>query len=130
MSDTGSLGKSYQDGEVIIRQGEVGGDMYVIQSGRVVVLLEKDGKEVQLAIREEGDFLGEMALFDRDVRSATVRALGPVRVLTVDKKNLLRRIHDDPSLAFRIIEKMSHRIRELDVEVARLSSLAGESSPK
>jgi CRP/FNR family cyclic AMP-dependent transcriptional regulator len=130
MSDTGSLGKSYQDGEVIIRQGEVGGDMYVIQSGRVVVLLEKDGKEVQLAIREEGDFLGEMALFDRDVRSATVRALGPVRVLTVDKKNLLRRIHDDPSLAFRIIEKMSRRIRELDVEVARLSSLAGESSPK
>jgi CRP-like cAMP-binding protein len=61
-----------------------------------------------------------MAIFDRDVRSATVRALGEVRVLTVDKKNFLRRIHQDPSLAFRIVETMSLRIRELTDENARL----------
>ena len=119
----GALGKVYQDGEVIIRQGEVGNCMYVIQEGKVEVLIKEDGKEIQLAVRGEGDFIGEMAIFDRDVRSATIRAVGQVRILTIDKKNFLRRIHEDPSLAFRIVETMSHRIRELSKENAHLKSM-------
>ena len=119
----GALGKVYQDGEVIIRQDEVGNCMYVIQEGKVEVLIKEDGKEIQLAVRGEGDFIGEMAIFDRDVRSATIRAVGQVRILTIDKKNFLRRIHEDPSLAFRIVETMSHRIRELSKENAHLKSM-------
>jgi CRP/FNR family transcriptional regulator len=121
--DTGALGRIYEDGEVIIRQGEVGDCMFVIQDGQVEILVERDGVEVPLAVRGEGDFIGEMAIFDRDVRSATVRALGQVRLLTVDKRNFLRRIHKDPSLAFRIVETMSRRIRELTDENARLKGL-------
>lgn len=119
--DTGALGKIYQDGDEIVRQGDVGDCMYVIQTGKVEVVIEENGNEVVLAERGKGEFFGEMAIFDRDVRSATVRAKGQVRALTVDKKNFLRRIHKDPSLAFRIVETMSHRIRELGDEVARLS---------
>ena len=118
--DKGALGKLYQDGEIIIRQGEVGNCMYVIQEGKVEVLIERDGKEVQIAVREPGDFIGEMAIFERDVRSATVRAVGSARVLTIDKKNFLRRISEDPSLAFRMVESMSHRIRDLSHENAQL----------
>jgi CRP-like cAMP-binding protein len=117
--DTGALGRTYQDGEVIVRQGEVGDCMFVIQEGKVEVVAEMGDCEVRLAVREEGDFFGEMAIFERDVRSATVRALGEVRVLTVDKKNFLRRIHEDPSLAFRLVETMSGRIRDLSEEVAQ-----------
>ncbi|MCK5645572.1 MAG: cyclic nucleotide-binding domain-containing protein [Anaerolineales bacterium] len=119
--DTGALGKIYQDGEVIVRQGEVGDCMYVIQEGRVEVVIDENENEVVLAERGEGEFFGEMAIFDRDVRSATIRAKGQVRALTVDKKNFLRRIHKDPTMAFRIVETMSHRIRELCDDVARLS---------
>ena len=118
--DTGALGKVYEDGETIIRQGEVGNCMYVIQEGEVEVLIEKDGQEIQIAVRKEGEYIGEMAIFERDVRSATVRAFGPVRMLTIDKKNFLRRISQDPSLAFRLVESMSRRIRELSEENARL----------
>ena len=122
--DTGALGKVYQDGETIIQQGEVGNCMFVIQEGNVEVLREEDGQEFQLAVRSEGDFVGEMAIFERDVRSATIRAIGQVRVLTIDKKNFLSRISQDPSLAFRIVETMSSRIRELSEENARLKSAA------
>jgi CRP/FNR family cyclic AMP-dependent transcriptional regulator len=118
--DIGALGKNFNDGDTIIRQGETGDCMYVLQSGEVEVVKELDGKEHPLAVRRQGDFFGEMALFGREVRMATVRARGPVRVLTIDKKNLLRRIQEDPSLAFRIIETMSRRIRELSDEVAHL----------
>jgi CRP-like cAMP-binding protein len=118
--DTGVLGRMYQDGEVIARQGEVGDCMYVIQEGQVEVVADQDGTEVRLAVLGEREFFGEMAIFEREVRMATVRALGPVRVLTVDKKTFLRRIHKDPSLAYHIVQTMSQRIRELDAEVARL----------
>lgn len=120
----GALGKMYQDGEVIIHQGDVGECMFVIQEGQVEVLSEVDGRELRLAVRKEGDFFGEMSIFERESRSATVRALGPARVLTVDKKNFLRRIAADPSLAFRIVQTMSSRIRELSAEVARLKGQA------
>ena len=118
--ESGALGKIYKDTEIIIQQGEPGDCMYVIQEGLVEIINETDRGEVQLALRGPGEFFGEMAIFERVVRSATVRALGEARVLTIDKRNLLRRIHEDPSLAFRLIQTMSARIRELSTEVSIL----------
>ena len=116
--ETGGLGKTYKDGEDIIKQGDSGNCMYVIQSGEVEVISDNNGKEVRLAIRKEGDFFGEMSLFSKELRSATIRALGDTRILTVDRKNLLKSIQKDPSLAFRIIETLSKRIRDLSEEIA------------
>jgi CRP/FNR family cyclic AMP-dependent transcriptional regulator len=115
--ETGGLGKTYKDGEDIIKQGDSGNCMYIIQSGEVEVLRDDNGKEVRLALRKEGDFFGEMALFSRELRSATIRALGDARILTVDRKNLLNSIQKDPSLAFRIIETLSKRVRDLSEEI-------------
>ncbi|MHC4708951.1 MAG: Crp/Fnr family transcriptional regulator [Planctomycetota bacterium] len=117
--DKGGLGATYDDGEIIVRQGDVGDRMFVIQKGRAQVLVEKDGRETPIRVAHEGELIGEMAIFERHVRSATVRALGEVRVLTVDKKNFLKRIHEDPSLAFRVVQTMSRRVRELSDELAR-----------
>jgi CRP-like cAMP-binding protein len=119
---TGGLGKVYGDGEEIVRQGETGDCMYVIQTGQAEAIQGKEGKAVRLAVLGEGDIFGEMALFERMPRSATVRAMGDVRVLTIDKKTFLRRVHEDPSLAFRILQKMSWRIRELDNEMVRIKT--------
>ena len=118
--DTGTLGRVYQNGEAIVCQGEVGDCMYVIQEGRVEVVVDEDGKEVRLMVLDTGELFGEMAIVERQVRMATVRALGPTRVLTIDQKNFLRRIHEDPSLAWRVVQTLSGRVRELDAEVARL----------
>jgi CRP/FNR family cyclic AMP-dependent transcriptional regulator len=123
--DQGALGKEFQDGEIIVRQGDVGDSMFVIQEGKVEVLREDDGQETRLRVAEEGEFMGEMSIFEREKRSATLRALGTVRILTIDKKNFLRRIHEDPSLAFRIAQNMSSRIRELSDEIARLKHELG-----
>lgn len=122
--ETGAIGKLYHDGEVIVREGEAGDCMYVVQAGQVEVLQGKENGEVRLAVLNEGDFFGEMAIFEREVRSATVRALGKVRVLTVEKKNFLRRIHEDPSLAYHIVQTMSHRIRDLNAELVRIKTRA------
>jgi CRP-like cAMP-binding protein len=60
------------------------------------------------------------------VRSATVRALGEARVITVDKRNFMRRVHEDPALAFRLVETMSNRIRKLTQRIAELENLCEE----
>jgi CRP-like cAMP-binding protein len=116
----GALGKVYHDGEVIVRQGDLGDAMFVVQEGQLEILLEKDGRENRIRVAGKNELIGEMAVIEREVRSATVRALGDARVLTVDRKNFLRRINEDPSLAFRLMETMSLRVRELSEEIARL----------
>ncbi len=117
-----ALGRLYEDGEIVVRQGEVGDCLYVIQDGTVEFLTEEDGTEVILRTAGANEVFGEMAIFERQTRSATVRARGPARILTVDKKNFMRRINEDPSLAFNLVVTMSHRVRELSHEVVQLEA--------
>lgn len=119
--DKGALGKEFEAGEIIVRQGEPGDCMFVVQEGQVVATLEQNGQESMLGLLGPGDFFGEMCVFEKQPRSATVRALGHARVLTVDKKNLLRQITVEPTLAFNLLEKMSARIRALNHQVAWLA---------
>ncbi len=122
----GDLGRVYRDGEILVRQGEPGDCMYVIQEGEAEIFVEREGKEVLLRTAGAGEVIGEMALFERVVRSASVRAKGDMRALTVDKRNFLKRINEDPSLAFRLVKMMSAKIREMSEEVARYR--AGEET--
>ncbi len=122
IKDFSDLGKIYEDGEIIINQAEEADCLYVIQSGLVEVIQLKDGKNVWLTDLKEGDFFGEMALFEKEMRSSTVKAKGRARVLTVDKTTLFRRIQEDPSLAFRIIEHMSARLREISLQISRIKA--------
>ena len=113
------LGKKYDKDEVIFRQGDTGNCMYVIQSGEVEALAESGDRELKLRTMGPNEFFGEMALFEKAQRTATIRATKPTRLLTIDKKNFLGGIHEDPSLAFRLVETMSHRIRDLTDRLAR-----------
>lgn len=124
-----SLGREYKDGDVIVRQGETGSCMFVIQKGEVEAVAESEGRDLRLRTMGVNEFFGEMALFEQETRTATVRALGPARVLTIDRKNFLGGIHEDPSLAFRIVQTMSHRIRDLTDRLATLEE-AGEREPR
>jgi len=120
------LGKTYHKGEIIIRQGEKGENMYVLQSGQVEVIREnpdKNGEKLSTKVLGEGSFFGMVPLFERTnsrgiVRS-TVRAMEDVQVFTVDRKSLFRKINEDPSIAYQILETMSRRIMELEEMVSQ-----------
>jgi len=116
-----NLGKDYPDGTVIFHQGETGHTMYIILQGSVEIYLEEDIQEISLARRGQGDFLGEMALLTQEKRSASARAIGPVRLLSLDKKNFLRRVQEDPTIAMRLVAMLSSRIREMDTQVVVLT---------
>jgi CRP/FNR family transcriptional regulator, cyclic AMP receptor protein len=114
------LGRIYEHGQVVFRQGDVGDCLFVVQDGEVEVIDETGGRETLLRVAGCNELFGEEVVFERETHSATVRARGRTRILTIPKRNLLRRINEDPSLAFNLVERMSRRVRELNAEVVRL----------
>jgi CRP-like cAMP-binding protein len=114
------LGRTYQDGELVFRQGDEGSCMYVIQTGRVEVVKEEGAVETRLGVLEEGEVFGDMAILEQEVRSATVRAQGEVRILTIDRRTFLRRVQEDPTIAFNVLRSMGRRVRRLDDQVVEL----------
>jgi len=117
------LGREYKAGEIIVQQGDAGNCMFVIQEGEVEALAESDGRQLRLRTMGPNEFFGEMALFEKEVRTATIRAIKTTRILTIDKKNFLGGVHEDPSLSFRILQMMSHRIRDLTDRLARYEEI-------
>lgn len=114
---TGALGTHFKDGEVIYRQGELGDRMYVVQKGKVEAFERRGTQEFLLEELGQGDFFGELALFEQEVRPTTMRAAGDCWVYKLERDSLLRRLHEDPSLAFRLIQQMAYRIRDLETSL-------------
>ncbi len=127
------LGRSYADGSTIIFQGAKADNFFIILEGRVEVVIDKPTSPPQrIAILEKGgdDVFGEMSCFDDLPRSATVRALGPARVLSIDRKGILRWMQEDPSTVLQILTKMSKRIRTLNDEILSLRQEAQQNATR
>jgi CRP-like cAMP-binding protein len=89
--------------------------LYIIISGKMEVYK----KQKQIAIRESGDFLGEMALLESKPRSASVRAFTEAHVLEIDKKTFFDFFAPNPKVVWEILKVISARNRaDLDVIVA------------
>ncbi|MBF0611176.1 MAG: GGDEF domain-containing protein [Magnetococcales bacterium] len=113
------LGKTYQPGEFIFRQGDVANSLFVVQKGEVEILLETTEREQILDLMGEGDIFGEIALFAEKARFTSARAKNEARVLRVDEKTFISKLHQDPSVAFRLIKRMAQRLYELDHQMMR-----------
>jgi CRP-like cAMP-binding protein len=114
------LGRSYRDGEIVISKGDEGNCLFVIQEGKVDIFDHKGDKEVKIAELGATEFFGEMGLFEKDVRSCTVRASGDAKIMTIDKRNFYKTIEKDPTIAYRLLQKMSLRLRELNKKVSQI----------
>jgi HEAT repeat protein len=71
--------ESFSDGVSIVREGDIGDVMFIIVSGEVRILITQEQKEVEIARRKTGEYVGEMALISKEPRSASVTAVGSVR---------------------------------------------------
>lgn len=92
--------KVFQAGEIIMRQGDVGECAYIIENGRVEILLEKaDGSVQRVGTRGAGTIIGEMALVDNEPRIATIKAMEECSLLEITKDDFTRRLQTaDPVL--------------------------------
>ncbi|MBF0124367.1 MAG: cyclic nucleotide-binding domain-containing protein [Magnetococcales bacterium] len=125
------LGKVYEPGEIVFRQGDPPGAVYVILEGQVEISIARaaDQPSICLAILERDHVFGEMSLLDQHPRVATAKAISRVRLLSLDQKGLLQRLHQDPALSLRIMLKLSERIRHMISEIIYLHDRVGLAGP-
>jgi CRP-like cAMP-binding protein len=101
---------SFAAGAAVIRQGDPGTSMYVIETGRVAVTAALGaGEPTTLAVLGPGDFFGEMSLLTGAARSATVTALDETRLIVIDKEGLGPMIKARPELAERLGAALADR---------------------
>jgi len=109
---------------VIVSQSDPGDSMFIIDQGRVKVVLYGDsGREVILSIFRSGDFFGEMSLLDGQPRSANVIALEDARLLVLSREDFVQHLHEAPSTALSILAEMSARLRRADEVIGNLALL-------
>ncbi len=94
----------------IVQEGDFDDCMYLIVSGKVQIT--RGG--VKLGDLGPRDFFGEMAILDGETRSATVTSTTKVRLLRIDRPDLLRVMDDRPGIAISICQTLSRRVRELN----------------
>jgi small-conductance mechanosensitive channel/CRP-like cAMP-binding protein len=90
--------------ERVVQQGEAGDSCYVVDAGRVEVLVADGGAERQVAVLGPGDLFGEMSLLTGEPRTATVRTLEDARLVTVDAGTLGEVLQHSPELSHRLAE--------------------------
>ncbi|MGE3820373.1 MAG: Crp/Fnr family transcriptional regulator [Isosphaeraceae bacterium] len=112
--------ETFRDGDVIVREGEDGREMYVIQRGSVSVSKTIAGREVEMARLERGEFFGEMSLLESLPRNATIRAVGETTLLVVKPGSLLLKIRRNPTFACEMLLQMSKRLRKVNERLVAL----------
>ncbi len=101
--------------KTILKQGEAGSAVYILCSGAISVLLEKPGQDpVQLYTLKDGDIFGEMALFGRNYRTATLVTSEPCKVIEIEGDNFLSLMRKHNEIAIHLLTKLSQRLRHTD----------------
>ena len=106
--------QTYQPGQLVMRQGDTGVGAFIIRSGKVDVLQERDGKETKIATLGPGEVVGEMALLDEFPRSASVRATEPTTVLGIQRWHFKGILESHPQIALALLPILSRRIRSAE----------------
>lgn len=115
-------------GEIVIRENDPGDTLYLIISGEVTVIKGMGGEnEFELDRINEGDYFGEMALFEDVVRSASIRTEKISRFLVLHKQEFKEIVREYPQIALHICKILSGRLRRLHKKLDNRSNENGSS---
>ena len=123
--------RTFKQGEHLFEEGESGTEAYLIQDGFVTIWREQDGQKISLATRGEGEIVGEMALIDDTVRSATVTAGSDVEADVITRPVLVSILDKAPPVLSTILHQLLESLRTsndlLSMYAARINELQGKA---
>ncbi len=111
-------------GAELFRQGGPGDYAYVIEKGEIEIVKLSDGREVTLAVRRQGEVVGEMALLEKAPRMAGARALSDSVVLAIGGGEFERLLASSPAAARVILATVTARLRETQAMLMQSEKMA------
>ena len=106
-------------GEAIIYEGEFSQELYILMSGRVRIAKDYGGPhERTLAVLTQGEFFGDMAIFESAPRSATAVAEEESELLALSPEKFKQTIYQKPEMVFEIFRELSARLRRREERAA------------
>ena len=117
-----AVARSFAAGDAIFREGDASNTCYVVRSGHArAVRQHADGRQIVLATFGPGDIFGELAMFDDELRSATVEATDELEVLAIRGEDMRRLMHEHAEIAVKLAVSLVRRLRGANERLARQS---------
>jgi CRP-like cAMP-binding protein len=114
--------RTFEPGQVVFREGDASDTCYIVRDGHArAVRSHGDGRTITLARFGPGDIFGELAMFEDELRSATVEAVEPTSVVAVLGPDMRRLMTEHPGISTRLVIALGRRLRESNERLSRQS---------
>ncbi|TDO89270.1 CRP/FNR family transcriptional regulator [Halanaerobium saccharolyticum] len=118
--------RKFKNGELIYLEGEIGKNIYIIESGLVKLYRSnEEGNQYILRLLKEGDFFGELVLFKEEQLSSSAEAVGDCTICMLPKDELEKLIKSSPELSYKLLSAITSRLNKTE---NKLQSLALEDA--
>ncbi len=114
--------RQFEPGEVVFREGDASDTCYVVRAGHARAIHEHgDGRTITLATFGPGDIFGELAMFEDELRSATVEAIELTSVVAVLGPDMRKLMTQHPEISMRLVVALGRRLRDTNERLSRQS---------
>ncbi len=114
--------RAFEPGQIVFREGDASDTCYIVRSGHArAVRNHPDGRTITLATFGPGDIFGELAMFEDELRSATVEAVQPTAVVALLGPDMRRLLVEHPEISIRLVVALGRRLRETNDRLAKQS---------
>jgi len=114
--------RSFSAGEAVFREGDASSTCYIVRSGHARAIREHlDGRQLTLATFGPGEIFGELAMFDDELRSATVEAIDELEALAILGDDMRRLMREHAEIAVKLAVALVRRLRDTNDRLARQS---------
>ena len=108
---------SFARGELIIREGDAPGPMYIVETGRIRIYTKQASRQKNLAFCRDGDFFGELSLIKSLPRGASAEAMVDSKLLALDAETFMRLVQTHPDFLSLLTERIAQYNRNEEARV-------------
>jgi CRP-like cAMP-binding protein len=106
--------RQFSTAETIFEEGDFSQDLYLIVTGQVNIVQQRGNSLQTLVTLNDGDYFGDMAIFEERPRSAAAIAATDSRLLMLSPERFRQTITQEPAISFEIFRELSARLRRID----------------
>lgn len=116
--------RSFPKNTIVITEGDLSDSLYIVNEGQIKIYVSDDeGREMLLNVLEPGDYFGELALIDKEPRSASAITMRNTKLSIISGPDFREVLRKHPEMSIKLMSALVVRLREVTDTVRRLALL-------